>query len=80
MNNSIRTALKGGGRIVITIVTDVTGRMELQVREDWERLTSIKAAEIAPKELNAAEDSDALIREALEKLVSEAHISWEGRQ
>lgn len=80
MKNSIRTALRGGGRIVITIRTDAQGKAEHQVIEDWERLTSVKKAEITPEEMKTAEDSDITIRETLEKLVSAAHINREARQ
>lgn len=77
MSDRIRTALKGGGRISISIDVSSKGGMELWVSEYWERLSAVERKEIPAEELNAAEDPDGLLRETLERMVQKAHMNWE---
>ena len=40
MSDKLRTALKGGGRIIISVDRWANGDFHLCVTEDWARLTS----------------------------------------
>lgn len=77
MSDVMRTALKGGGKIMISINQWANGDFHLCVTEDWERLTSIERADIPAEAMNAAEDPDGLLREVVSQLVRKAHMNWE---
>lgn len=79
MSDVLRTALKGGGRIVILIDRWANGDFHLQATEDWGRLTSIRKEVIPAEELEKAERPDGLIAAALAKLVADAHINHEAK-
>ena len=89
MSDIMRTALKGGGRIHITIDARQSGDFELRVTEEWERLIAVEnttvlaerliAAEnttVLAEQLAVAEDPDAVIREELTRMVRKAHMNW----
>ena len=80
MSDKLRTALKGGGRIIISVDRWAKGDFRLCVTEDWARLTSIERATVSAEAINAAEDPDGLIGAEITKLVEEAHISYEARE
>ena len=80
MSDKLRTALKGGGRIIISIDRWANGDFHLRVTEDWARLTSIERATVSAEAMNAAENPDGLIGAEITKLVEEAHISYEARE
>ena len=80
MSDVMRTALKGGGSLMISIEHGTNGDFYLRVTENWARLTSIERAVISAEEMNAAEDPDGLIGAEITKLVEEAHISYEARE
>ena len=80
MADTLRTALKGGGKIVIVIDVWANGDFHLQVTEDWGRLTSVQKTDIPAAKLAAADHPDGLIAAAISKLVAEAHIRYEARQ
>ena len=46
MSDKLRTALKGGGRIIISVDRWANGDFHLCVTEDWARLTSIERAAV----------------------------------
>ena len=75
MNDKLRTALHGGGRIIITIREDAKRDYHLQVMEDCGRLTGVKSASLCAEELDQAENPDGLFQETLERLVQECHIN-----
>lgn len=77
MSDIMRTALKGGGKIHITIDLRPSGDFELWVTEDWARLTAVENVTIPAERLAEAEDPDALIREELTRMVRKAHMNWE---
>ncbi len=80
MSDKLRTALKGGGRIIISIDGWANGDFHLCVTEDWARLTSIERATVSAEAVNAAEDPDGLIGAEITKLVAAAHISYEAKE
>ena len=61
MSDKLRTALKGGGRIIISVDRWANGDFHLCVTEDWARLTSIERATVSAEAVNAAEDPDGMI-------------------
>ena len=80
MSDKLRTALKGGGRIIISINRWANGDFHLQVTEDWARLTSIEKEVITAEKLDRTEDQDGLIAAALARLVAAAHINYEAKE
>ena len=80
MSDIMRTALKGGGRIHITIDARPDGDFELWVTEDWERLTAAEHETIPAEKLAEAEDPDRLIREVLVRMTRKAHMNWEANR
>lgn len=79
MSDKLRTALRGGGSIHISVETDGSGDFSLLVTESWERLTGINRTTIPAAVLAQAPDPDGLIRERLEDLVG-MHLNWEARK
>lgn len=77
MSDVMRTALKGGGSLMISINRWENGDFHLCVTEDWARLTSIERAVVSAEEIDAAEDQDGLLRDTLVRLVGKAHMNWE---
>ena len=71
MSDKLRTALKGGGRIIISVDRWANGDFHLCVTEDWARLTSIERAAVSAEAMNAVE---------IAKLVAAAHISYEAKE
>lgn len=80
MSDIMRTALKGGGTIRISINAKADGDFHLCVTEDWARLTAVEWATIPAEKLAAAEDPDAVIREEVTRIVRKAHMNWEARE
>lgn len=80
MSDIMRTALKGGGQIHITIDARPNGDFELWVKESWARLTAQESAVISAEQLAVAEDPDAAIREELTRMVRKAHMNWEAHK
>lgn len=80
MSDKLRTALKGGGRILISINVWANGNLHLSVTEEWARLTSPVQTVITADHLAAAEDQDAVIREELTRMVQKAHINYEAHK
>ena len=80
MSDKLRTALKGGGRIIISVDRWANGDFHLYVTEDWARLTSIERAAVSAEAVNAAEDPDGMIGAEIAKLVAAAHISYEAKE
>ena len=80
MSDKLRTALKGGGRIIISIDRWANGDFHLCVTEDWARLTSIERATVSAEAMNAVEDPDGLIGAEITKLVAAAHINHEAKE
>ena len=79
MSDKLRTALKGGGRIIISGDRWANGDFHLCVTEDWARLTSIERATVSAEAVNAAEDPDGMIGAEIARLVA-AHISYEAKE
>lgn len=77
MSDVMRTALKGGGSLMISIEHGTNGDFYLRVTENWARLTSIERAVISAEEMNAAEDPDGLLGDTLARLVGKVHMNWE---
>lgn len=77
MSDKLRTALKGGGRIIISVDRWANGDFHLCITEDWAGLTSIERATISAEAMSAAEDPDGLIGTEIAKLVAAAHINME---
>ena len=80
MSDKLRTALKGGGRIIISVDRWANGDFHLCVTEDWARLTSIERATVSAEAMNAAEDPDGLLRETVLRMVGKAHMNWEAHR
>lgn len=80
MSDKLRTALKGGGRIVISIDRWANGDFHLCVTEDWARLTSIERAIVSAADVDAAKCPDGLIGAEIAKLVAAAHINYEAKK
>ena len=80
MSDTLRTALKGGGRIIISINRWANGDFHLNVTEDWARLTSIKSGVISAEQLTGTEDPDGVIAAELAKLVAAAHMNYEVKE
>lgn len=80
MSDVMRTALKDGGRIMISIDRWANGDFHLCVTENWARMTSIERATVSAEEMNAANDPDGFLREAVSRLVGKAHMNWEAAQ
>lgn len=80
MSDKLRTALKGGGRIIISIDRWANGDFHLCVTEDWARLTSIERATISAADVDVAERPDGLIGAEIAKLVAAAHINYEAKK
>ena len=80
MDDTLRIALKGSGKVRVSIQQGNNKDFFLEAIEDWARLTSVERAVIKAEELEAAEDPDALIWEVLKKLVQECHINREARK
>jgi len=76
MSDILRTALKGGGRILILIDRWPNGDFHLEVTEDWERMTRVMRGIVTADQLNAATDPDGLIEETVAKLAA-VHINSE---
>lgn len=79
MSDRLRTALRGGGSIHISIETDGTGAFRLLVTESWERLTGVHRDTVPAGVLAEAPDPDGLIRERLEALTKN-HLNVEARK
>lgn len=79
MSDHLRIALKGNGKIRVSIQQGNNKDFFLEAIEDWARLTSVKRAVIKAEELAAAEDPDRLIWETLKNLAQECHINREAR-
>lgn len=79
MSDHTRKALRDAGKITITIEGDHNGNIRFYVNEQAFRLTGIKHGEITKAALDAAEDSDELIRREITDVVRKNHISWEAR-
>ena len=77
MSDTLRTALKGGGTIMIFVNKWANGSVELQITENWGGVTSVKKSLIPADNLNAAEDPDGMIGEKIAALVNAAHINYE---
>ena len=80
MSDKLRTALKGGGRIIISVDRRANGDFHLCVTEDWARLTSIQKEIVPAEAMDKAERPDELIGAAIAKLVADAHISYEAKR
>ncbi len=80
MSDILRTALKGGGKIDISIDVWANGDFHLWVVEKWASLTSVEQSVIPAERLTAAADPDALIGAELSRLTQAAHISWEAHK
>lgn len=80
MSDKLRTALKGGGRIIISVDMWANGDFRLCVTEEWARLTSIEWATVSAEAVDAAEDPDGLIDAEIAKLVAAVHISYEAKE
>lgn len=79
MSDKLRTALRGGGSLRISIDTDGTGDFRLLVTESWERLTGVQRLTIPAGVLAEAPDPDGLIREKLTEL-ADHHLNVEARK
>ena len=79
MSDKLRTALRGGGSIRVSIDTDGGGDFRLLVTECWERLTGVHRLTIPAWELDEAAAPDGLIREKLTELV-DRHLNVEARK
>ncbi len=77
MSDVLRTALKGGGRILILIDRGANGDFHLEVREEWSRMTSIRRGTVAAEQMAAAANPDGLIEAEIGRLVAESHINSE---
>lgn len=77
MSDILRTALKGGGRLLILVDRWANGDFHLEVTEDWARMTSIRRGTVTAEQMDAAADPDKLIEETAGKLVAAAHINSE---
>lgn len=80
MSDRMRKALKGGGKIDITIEYNYIKGILYRVHESAFRLDGFKSGEISKEMLEAAEDPDALIEREISAAVRENHIAWEARQ
>ena len=80
MKNKLRTALKGGGCIRISINMWANGDFHLQVTEEWARLTAREHTVITAEQLASTEDTDAVIWMELERMVEGAHLNYEVRE
>lgn len=80
MSDTLRTALKGSGRIRVSIQQGNNKDFFLEAIEDWARLTKAGRAVIKAGELAEAEDQDGLIWETLKTLVQDCHINREVRE
>ena len=80
MSDIMRTALKGGGKIHITIDARPGGDFELRVTEEWERLTAVENAILSAEQLAEAEDPDAVIRKEITRMTRKAHMNWEANK
>lgn len=80
MSDTLRTALKGSGRIRVSIQQGNNKDFFLEAIEDWARLTKAGRAAIKAGELAAAEDPDGMIWETLKTLVQDCHINREVRE
>lgn len=80
MSDTLRTALKGSGRIRVSIQQGNNKDFFLEAIEDWARLTKAGRAVIKAGELAEAEDPDGLIWETLKTLVQDCHINREVRE
>lgn len=79
MSDILRTALKGGGRIRISVDRWANGDFHLCVTEEWARLTAIRRGIVQADRLDASEDPDGLIGEEIARLAAAAHINYEVR-
>jgi len=75
MNDILRTALKGGGRILVLVDCWANGDFYLEVTEDWARMTRIRRGIVTAEQMAAAADPDKLIEEEIGRLVMESHIN-----
>lgn len=80
MSDVMRTALKGGGSLMISINRWENGDFHLCVTEDWARLTSIERTVVSAEDMNAAEDPDGLLRDTVIRMVGKAHMNWEAHR
>jgi len=80
MSNSIRKALMDAGRIEITIQGKHSGEIEFCVHENAFRLDGLKRGKFTKAELDAAADSDGMIREVISEAFRKNHISYEARE
>ena len=80
MSDTLRIALKGSGKVRVSIQQGSNKDFFLEAIEDWERLTSVQRAVIKAEELAEAADPDTLIWEVLKNLVQECHINREVRK
>lgn len=80
MSDRIRKTLRDAGKITITIEGDLNGTIKYQVHESAFRLDGFRSGVFTKEDLDAAEDSDALIQAEISEAVRKNHISWEARQ
>lgn len=80
MSDIMRTALKDGGQIKISIDRWPDGDFHLCVTEFWARLESFERAVVSAEEIDAAEDQDGLLRDTLVRLVGKVHMNWEAHK
>lgn len=80
MGDTLRIALKGSGKVRVSIQQGNNKDFFLEAIEDWARLTKAGRAVIKAGELAAAEDPDGLIWETLKTLVQDCHINREVRE
>lgn len=77
MSDILRTALKGGGRLLVLIDRWPNGDFHLEVTEDWERMTRVMRGIVTAEQMDAAADPDGLIKESAAKLMAAVHINHE---
>lgn len=80
MSDTLRIALKGSGKVRVSIQQGNNKDFFLEAIEDWARLTKTGRAVIKAGEMAAAEDPDGLIWETLKTLVQDCHINREVRE
>lgn len=80
MADTLRTALKGGGKIRIEINLALSGDVEITVHEDWARLDAWRQAIIKADRLNVEPDPDKAITEVATAMVRDCHINYEARK
>lgn len=80
MANTLRTALRGGGKIAVYIELQLSGDIEITVHEYWARLDRFNRATITADRLEAEPDPDKLITEVATAMVRDSHLNYEAHQ